>query len=263
MANYLSTWMYVEDKSDGGIYPQVGGASASQSVQNIYWRCVYVFFRTARLMARDGSDVRLILFTNAAALPIVDRLSLEPALAELGVEIIRLPYLWRPQGPRRTWLNQYYLFDILTYMEERLAEGDGCIVADNDCVFVRDPADAFHQLRKDGYLTITVDTTEEEDINGLSRREAMSVYEEMSGVRPQQPPQYFGGEVYGFMANSLHSMMALAVDCKTANDKRAIAGEPYLCDEAHMVSFLLWRLGHFSPTGDLIARQNLDDVEAE
>ena len=67
MANYLSTWMYVEDKADGGIYPQVGGASASQSVQNIYWRCVYVFFRTARLTARDGSGLRPMSFAVAAA----------------------------------------------------------------------------------------------------------------------------------------------------------------------------------------------------
>jgi hypothetical protein len=130
-----------------------------------------------------------------------------------------------------------------------------CILADKDCVFVRDPADAFHQVRQSRFLTITVDATENEDVNGLSRKEAVQVYEDLSGCTPKRPPQYFGGEIYGFTADSLRDLMALAVDCKAANDDRAIAGRHYLCDEAHMVSYLLWRLGQFRPTGNHKARR--------
>jgi hypothetical protein len=247
--------MYVETVGESGIYPQVGGSATSQRVQNIYWRCVYVFFWTAKFFNSNTTDISFLLCTNSWQLPVVDGVNLETALKELDVEIIRLPYTWWPAGNRRAWFNQYYLFDILGYLAKIAKDGDAFIVLDNDCVFVRDLTQAFATLRKEEVLLITVDINEGEDANGLTRRQATQVYEELDGQKPDSTPEYFGGECYGLTAKSLRALMEIATECKTANNNRAVRGLPYLSDEAHMFSYLMWKLGYRKPTGNLVARR--------
>jgi hypothetical protein len=250
-SNYICTWIYAESASEGGIYPQLGRTSTGEA-QNVYWRCVAVFFETARRALVDPQDYRLLLFTNLSTLPVIDGMDIGDFLRKLGVEVITIDYTWKPAGSRRIWLNQYYIFDIFDRLDHMLGEEDAAIVADCDCVFVRDPASLFEIMRRDGVLLIEVEETQsgDDDINGLSRSKAIDVYECLGDIRPQVPPIYFGGECYGMTRNTLTSVTALARVVKPANDKLAKTGHPYLSDEAHFFSYLMWKLGYLQPNGN-------------
>jgi hypothetical protein len=252
--NYVSTWMYVESAQEGGLYPQVGGLTTSQATQNIYWRCVYTFFWSANVfLKKDG--LKLLLFTNVSRLPVVDGIDLNKALADFGVELVTLRYTWAPAGTRRPWFNQYFLFDILDYAAGRLGDDDTLFVMDNDCLIVGDLAPAFALARCDGAALITVDVSEDEDANGLSRRQAMDVYAEAGGERPASSPDYFGGEFYGVSGAMLKRLLPLAKEVRVKNDALAAAGKAYFSDEAHFFSYLVWRLGLKAPNANHIARR--------
>lgn len=252
---YVSTWMYVESADEAGLYPQVGGQTTRPDVQNIYWRCVFTFFWSASTFIEKKDDLKLVLFTNVSKLPVVDGLDLNVALADYGVEIVTLRYTWAPSGNQRFWFNQYYLFDILHYYRTRLEDEDALLIMDNDCLIVRDLAPAFDRLRHDGVLLLTVDVGEDEDANGLSRREAMRVYESIAGARPDQVPPYFGGEFYGLTAKILRPVVDLADEVRAKNNALASAGCKYFSDEAHFFSYLMGTLGYRKPNANTIARR--------
>jgi hypothetical protein len=253
--DYVSTWMYVESPQEGGLYPQVGGLTTSQATQNIYWRCVYTFFWSATQFLKQDGGVKLRLFTNVSRLPVVDGIDLNKALAAFGVELVTLRYTWAPAGTRRPWFNQYFLFDILDYAATRLSADDTLLVMDNDCLIVGGLAPAFARARHDGALLITVDVSEEENANGLSRRKAMDVYAAVGGERPATPPDYFGGEFYGLSGAVLARLMPLAREVRTKNDALAAASQPYFSDEAHFFSYLMWRLGLRAANANHVARR--------
>jgi hypothetical protein len=256
-SNYICTWMYAETPAERGIYPQLGMDSATKTAHDVYWRCIVVFFETARRALRDKPDCRLVLFTNQASLPTVDGVDLKGYLRKLNVDIIIKDYTWRPAAKSRLWFNQYYIFDILSSLDSMLGTEDAVIIADCDCVFVRDPAQLFEIVRRDDVLLISVDETRgaDDEINGLSRRMAMDVYQTLGNDRPDSPPAYFGGECYGLTRKTLTSVMALAPVVKLANDALAAAGQPYLSDEAHFYSFLMWKLGFSHPNGNSRVRR--------
>jgi hypothetical protein len=252
--NYVSTWMYVESPKEGGLYPNVGGPTTSEARQNIYWRCVYAFFWSAKaFLKKDGA--KFFLFTNVTRLPVVDGIDLNTALANFGVELVTLRYTWAPAGTRRAWFNQYFLFDILDYAAARLDAEDALIVMDSDCLIVGDLTPAFDLARRDGALVITVDVSEDEVANGLSRRQAIDVYAEIGGDRPAAPPEYFGGECYGVSGALLARLIPLAKRVRGRNDALAAARKPYFSDEAHFFSYLMWQLGIRAPNANLIARR--------
>lgn len=211
-----------------------------------------VFFETARRALGHSTREKLVLFTNSNTLPNVDGINLADYLANLDVRIVVIPYTWKPAGRIRLWFNQFYLFDILSHLGQTLTDGDAVLIADCDCVFVRDPSSTFELIRRDGFLLITVDETLtcDEKINGLSRREAEAVYERLSSKRPQTPPNYFGGECYGLTRETLLKLMPLACEAKPKNDEFAANGELYLSDEAHLISYLMWRMGFTKSNGN-------------
>ena len=243
--NYICTWMYAETEADKGTYPQLGMDSTTQGAQAVYWRCAIVFFETVRRALQGDESFRLVLFTNLARLPTVDGVDLNAYFSQIGVQVVSLQYTWKPAGSRRSWFNQYYVFDIFSYLAATLNSDDAVVLADSDCVFVRDPLRLFDVVRRDGVLLITVDVTvpEDQEINGLSRTGAIDVYERLGSQRPTASPPYFGGECYGMTKRVIEAAMEMARSVKPANDALAARGERYLSDEAHFFSFVLWRLG--------------------
>lgn len=255
MTIYISTWMYVENEVDGGIYPQVGGSSTTRETQSIYWRCVYCFFAFAKRFTGDNSSIRLALFTNVASLPTVGILDLEFELASLGVEVYCVPYTWKPDTQRKQWFNQFYLFDILESFENILEEGDGCIVLDSDALIVDDFKPVIETLRRSGVLLIDVDVGVDEEVSGLTRNQAGVVSRRLTGVRASEPQPYFGGEFYGLDTYTLRKTMALARSTFSKNNELARRRQPYFSDEAHFFSFLMSQLGHRRPNANQHARR--------
>ena len=102
------------------------------------------FFVTFR---HYNPESRLLFFTNAQALPEY----LEALFGRLQVEVIRLPYCCMPpDGWYKAWRNQFYVYDILRYMEERMAETDSLLVCDADCLCRRPLAPLFREVEAEG-----------------------------------------------------------------------------------------------------------------
>jgi hypothetical protein len=255
VTNYISTWMYVENEVDGGIYPQVGGSSTTRETQAIYWRCVHCFFSFARRFISKDSSTKLVLFTNAATLPTVGIVDLEFELASLGVEVYCVPYTWRPDTQRKQWFNQFYLFDILECFENIMEEGDSCIVIDSDALIVDNFDPVIETLHKSGVLLIDVDVGVDEEVSGLTRQQASVVAHRLTGAKISEPQPYFGGEFYGLDTQTLRKTMALARSAFPKNNELARRGQPYFSDEAHFFSFLMSQLGHRRDNANQHARR--------
>lgn len=252
---YFSTWMFEESPTDGGFYYQVGGATSSAVKKLIYWRCVLLFFSLAHQQTAGRDDVQLCLFTNVSDLPSVDGVDLRSYLNELDVKIIRLDYCWRPQFPSRAWYNQFYVFDILDYFEVHATEADHFIIADSDCLVVDDLSPLFDRLIADGYLAIDVETTPDEDINGISRRQAASLYGALGGSKQPLIAPYFGGEFFGISGTRLGPALAFSRDGFQLNNRRAMSGMPYLTEEAHLLSFACVQIDILVPNANEFLRR--------
>lgn len=253
MKVYISTWMYVETDEDGGIYPQVGGLTVSPETQAIYWRCIYCFFTFAKRFTDYDKSIKLVLFTNISNLPIVDNIDFCTAIPALGVEIISVPYSWKPDTARKNWFNQYYLFDILQYYEKHLSKDDLCFVIDSDSFIVRDFAAPISSLQSSGALMIDVGIGIDEEVSGLTRTQAADVHAYLTGATPLNTPSYFGGEFYGLTVDTLRTALVVARDAFPKNNALARRGELYLSDEAHFFSFVMRQLGHCRSNADRFA----------
>lgn len=239
---YLSTWMYEESESDGGLYAQLGGATILQSKKLIYWRCVMVFFTLANQHIKNRNDVRLCLFTNAVNLPNLYGVDLRQYLSSLGVQIIPLAYRWRPNFPIKHWYNQFYVFDILDYFEIHAEYSDHFIIADSDCFVAADLNPTFESLKQDGYLTLNVGLDADENINGISRREAATIYGMFGGLKQPLIAPYFGGEFFGISGALLGHFLAIGRDAMRINNRRAGSGMIYFTEEAHLLSYIFIQL---------------------
>ena len=111
--NYIATWFYKESKEDASFYPQAGKRGDSALVHSIYMQIQVPFFTTFR---HYHPDDKLLFFSNLDQFPDY----LERLFKELRIETVTLPYLCiPPKGWYGAWRNQFYLYDILRYMEKR------------------------------------------------------------------------------------------------------------------------------------------------
>lgn len=67
--NFICTWLCADEIGEESLFPQTGQLSSSQAHQEIYWRCLLLFFVTSR---RFNHTEKHILFTNVKTLPVVD-----------------------------------------------------------------------------------------------------------------------------------------------------------------------------------------------
>ena len=122
--NYIATWFYKESKEDASFYPQAGKRGDSALVHSIYMQIQVPFFTTFR---HYHPDDKLLFFSNLDQFPDY----LERLFKELRIETVTLPYLCiPPKGWYGAWRNQFYLYDILRYMEKRMQADDTLLICD-------------------------------------------------------------------------------------------------------------------------------------
>ena len=129
--NYIATWVYKESKEDASFYPQAGKRGDSALVHSIYMQIQVPFFTTFR---HYHTNDKLLFFSNLDQFPDY----LERLFKELRIETVTLPYLCiPPKGWYGAWRNQFYLYDILRYMEKRMQADDTLLICDADCLCMR------------------------------------------------------------------------------------------------------------------------------
>lgn len=235
----IASWIVIDGREDATAFPSVGGSSASQAFQLVYWKCLVVFFLTSR---SHNPHHRHILYSNvdvtvAAPEHIVRQ------LRQLGVEFRQLPITYRlPTGSVSRWGNQFYVLDIIRHFA---SEGPGSILVltDSDCVF-RKPVSCFESaIHAHGCLLYTLrpqDQKNYEDgqlLNGMSHARMSEVAIGTLGAPPETRVHYHGGEF--FAASRDYCRMITAEFDRLWQVAVAEAGLPdSIKEEAHFLSII-------------------------
>ena len=173
--NVISTWIYLDDKDSAQKFSQTHMLSSSKAHQDIYWRCVYVFFKFAQLAA--GVDYEYVLFTNYKEKSlIVDGIDILKSLELMNVKIIQRDFTYKlPRGYYGSWGNQLYEFDILDEFSSRYKDSK-LLMLDSDCIITKNINEIFERLDFTQALTFRGEYNnypKDEKIDGISEREML------------------------------------------------------------------------------------------
>jgi hypothetical protein len=262
MKNYLITWFYSEQANDESFYPSVGGSSSSAQFQYVYWRCVYVFYRSALITNRDVvSDY--LFFTNVENLPTVDGVNFKEFFEENGIQVIQQELTRKtPSDWYGAWRNQFYVFDVL----DRLKKEEGnFLVLDSDCVITRSLQSLYADIEKHGIITLPIDYSEDREINGCSIRQMREIYHDFFGGDFPQKLGYMGGEIIAISSLRMNELLETAESIWQKNYELYERKTIKLNEEAHILSLCYYRMNCQNEIGRKYIRRiwtalNFDNV---
>lgn len=240
--NHICTWLCADEKGEESRFPQTGKLSSSSAHQNIYWRCVLLFFITSK---RFNQKEKHVLFTNVKKLPVVDGRNLARLLGELDVEIIHTDFKYKtPKGFYGSFQNQFYEFSILEYINDHNENKDDLyLILDSDCIFLKPIAEMFREAIPAGFLSYEDHVKPDYVINGLSRNDLKQLYEELLQREINDIPSYHLGE---FLLCSVANIRKIFADFKTVWPdmmERSVTGQKKFNEEAHTLSYLYYKNG--------------------
>lgn len=208
----IATWIVLDEPEEASEYPSVGTDSSRPEFQEVYWRCIALFFLTARA---HNPQHPLQLYCNRpvaeAAPPRIAAL-----LGRLGVRELTLPLTHRlPPEAASRWGNVFYELDILAHFAA-CDDAPSLLLADSDCIWRRPFAPFEARLRNEGCLLYTLQPRDQKNyqgdvlINGMSRRRMAELAESLFGRGPVGEMPYQGGEFSAFTRAWCHSALPLA-----------------------------------------------------
>lgn len=269
--DFICTWIYLDSPEESSEYPQVGKKSHLADFQKVYWKCVAVFFA---LSTQFNPQRRHLLFSNKRfeEFPDVDGFDLKSFLKNKNVEIVTIPLTWQtPEGYFGKWRNQFYIFDILEFIEKEhrrfemspahspqtrppSSDDPAFVILDSDCIINR-PLDAlFAEIKKHGLLALPMPYSDTHNINGVTREEMRKIYTELDDKDPGENPVYFGGEVFAATLPVVRQINAIAPGVWQKMLERHRAGQPKLNEEAHFLSYCYHKIGRFGSLDSFIKR---------
>ncbi|MDJ0897288.1 MAG: hypothetical protein QNJ55_00640 [Xenococcus sp. MO_188.B8] len=246
----ICTWFYSDSIEEESLYPQVGGKSSSKEFQEIYLRCVIVFFSSS---LRQNPNANHILFTNLELFPDIGNFKAQDFLNKNGIKLITLPLTYKtPKYFYGSWRNQFYLFDILKYLSKIDENNQKYIILDSDCVWVNSAKRISDDLDKYGILGYRMDRRSTNDLSGKDLKE---IYKELSNHEMKQIPYYFGGEWIAACGNFI-KIISKEVDPVWNNClKRFNENKPKLLEEAYVLSYIYHKLGFEEATANSYIRR--------
>ena len=267
----ISTWIYLDSPEESSEYPQVGKRSHLPDFQKVYWRCVAVFFAVS---TQSNPGRRHILFSNVKAedLPEIDGLDLSVILKGLKVEIVTIPLTWQtPEGYFGKWRNQFYIFDILKFIENQhhvgllSTAGDSkqpaeksepaIVILDSDCIVNRSLDQLFAEIRKFGLMALPMHFADDYNINGLTRGDMRRVFTALDGGKdPGEDPEYCGGEIFAATISSIQTINRIAPGIWEIMLEKHSKGAQKLNEEAHFLSYCYHKIGGWASLEKYIKR---------
>ena len=241
--NYICTWLCADEKGEESIFPQTGKLSSSQGHQNIYWRCVLVYFITSN---RFNKNEKHLLFTNVKKMPIVDGKSISTSLKELGVEIILTDFEYKtPKGYYKSFQNQFYEFSILKYLSLNTSgnDADMYLILDSDCIFIKPVEGLFKEAEPTGFISFEDKVLPDYVINGLSRNDLKTLYEEFLKEKINEIPSYHLGEFFLASGANIRKFYADFIVLWPQLMERNKNGLIKFNEEAHTLSYLYFKNG--------------------
>ena len=232
--NYITTWFYKESKEEASFYPQLGQKGSSSLVHSIYMQIQVPFFVTFK---HYNPDAQFIFFTNLNQKELPDYLI--RLFHKLNVEVVTLPYTCKPPKDwYPAWQNQFYLYDILKYMDDRMQENDTLLISDADCL-CRTPLNTlFNAVRKDGSALYEFITDRVYSINGITLPQMEEIYQSCYGKEATSSITYYGGEFVA-LRKDIISKINIAYPQLWAFNLEYGKQHPFkLNEEAHILSLL-------------------------
>ncbi len=235
--NYICTWLCADQTGEESHFPQTGQLSSSQSHQEIYWRCLILFFITSRRFNKAEGH---LLFTNVKDLPVVDGREVAQVLRDLQVTVVFTGFSYKtPKGYFASFQNQFYEFSILEKISHSTANKDDLyMILDSDCVFIRPVAPLFEAAAQNGFISFKDDVTPDYVINGLSRNQLKSLYIELMHQPLQEIPDYHLGEFFLASADNIRLFYEGFRKLWPELLRRNEMGLPKFNEEAHTLSYL-------------------------
>lgn len=252
--NFICTWLCADEPGEESVFFQTGELSSSQTHQNIYWRCLLVFFITSK---RFNKNEKHLLFTNVKQLPEVDGRKVSSMLEELDVEVVITDFKYKtPKGYYAAFQNQFYEFSILEYISNNNKNNDDLyLVLDSDCIFIKPVYPLFEEASKNGFISFEDEVKPDYVINGLSRSDMKKLYEELLGKEIQEMPSYHLGE---FMLSSVGNIKTFFLDFTHLWPQllqRSLTGKLKFNEEAHTLSFLYFKNGFRAHKNNIFMRR--------
>jgi hypothetical protein len=240
--NYICSWLCADEEGAESLFPQTGKKSSSKEHQDIYWRCLIVFFITSK---RFNKSEKHLLFTNVTHLPFVDGRNVRRIFDELEVEIIFTDFKYKtPPGYYGMFQNQFYEFSILEHIATHNHHADDLyLITDADCIFLKPAKDLFNAAKPNGFISFEDDVLPDYVINGLSRNDLKTLYEELLNDEITEIPSYHLGE---FLLSSVHNIRRLFEDFTALFPQlieRHDQGLKKFNEEAHTLSYLYFKNG--------------------
>jgi hypothetical protein len=247
----LSTWLVADQKGQETLFPQNKGASSSWAFQEVYWKCIVVFFFTAR---RFHPEAKLVLFLNCA--PCDESSSYVLAIKSYGVEVVITLFATRPpEGFTDRFGNQFYVFDVIDYIAARPA-GEGWYVLDSDCVFSGryDLLDVLVSAPR-GILCFDCNIAEAENINGISRIQLTQIAKEEGWLKGGGVIDYSGGEFFAATSSVLSSSIGCFRSVREQCVDRWRNKKLTVTEEAHVLSLIYTEMGLVSGSANHIIKR--------
>ncbi|WP_316809988.1 hypothetical protein [Pedobacter heparinus] len=245
--DHICTWLCADEVGEESIYPQTGEKSSGKKHQQIYWRCVLLFYATSRRFNRSQKH---LLFTNVKLLPIVDEISVQVMLKDMNVEVIHTDFKYKtPKGYFNLFQNQFYEFSILEYIiQHNNNQEDQYLILDSDCIFTKSVADLFEEAKPAGFISFEDACTTELVIHGLSRINMKHLYEDLSGASVNEIPGYHLGEFFLANVKNIRLIFKGFKELWPELMRRHEAGLPKFNEEAQTLSYLYYKNGFKSST---------------
>jgi len=240
--NHICTWLCADEKGEESDFPQSGKKSSSQSHQNIYWRCLIVFYISS---TRFNKEEKHLLFTNVKQLPVVDGKQVSDILKDLGVEVIHVDFKYKtPKGYFGSFQNQFFEFSILEYIAlNGKNEEDLYLIADSDCLFIKPAKRLFAEAGRQGFISFEIDSPVHHKINGLSRLDMQVLFAELLGKDVDEIPSYHLGEFLLCSNAHIRKLYADFLELWPVLLDRHQKGLSKLNEEAHTLSYLYFKNG--------------------
>lgn len=240
--HHICTWFCADEKGEESLFPQTGQLSSSAAHQNIYWRCIMLFFITSK---RFNKNEHHVLFTNVKQFPQVDGRDVSSFLSSLNVKVIHTDFKYKtPKGYFGSFQNQFYEFSILEAIANSNASGDDMyLILDSDCIFLKPVADLFNEAKPQGFISFEDQVESGYVINGLSRNHLKELYQDLLQQQINEIPSYHLGE---FLLSNVQNIRKFFADFKELWPvmlERHAVGKLKFNEEAHTLSYLYFKNG--------------------
>lgn len=237
--NYIATWFYKENKDEASFYPQMWAKGDSPFLHSIYMMILVPFFVTFR---KFNPEVSLQFFTNLKEeeLPYYLREMFE----KVKVDVITIPYTRRPPKDwHDAWQNQFYLYDIMAYMGDKMGQNDTLLICDADCLCWKPLDELFETTRNSGSALYEFITARDVNINGITIPEMEDFYSECFKDTVSSPIAYYGGEFISLRGDYVSMINDLYSQIWDFNLTRKQTNKPKINEEAQLLSIMAERLG--------------------